>query len=162
MTGETEVCVTEMGMRGLGQINQLCSIASPTMGIVTNVGTSHIGILGSQENIALAKSELIRNLSEDGTAILNGDDPFVRRMGTLCNQVVYYGLGETYSVRGKDIVYDGESTCYTCVYLDKEYPVKLNLLGIHNVYDSLAAAAAGLSLGVDMDHIVEALKISNR
>lgn len=79
-------------------------------------------------------------------------------MGTLCNQVVYYGLGETYSVRGKDIVYDGESTCYTCVYLDKEYPVKLNLLGIHNVYDSLAAAAAGLSLGVDMDHIVEALK----
>lgn len=70
MTGETEVCVTEMGMRGLGQINQLCSIASPTMGIVTNVGTSHIGILGSQENIALAKSELIRNLSEDGTAIL--------------------------------------------------------------------------------------------
>ena len=158
MTGETEVCVTEMGMRGLGQINQLCSITSPTMGIVTNVGTSHIGILGSQENIALAKSELIRNLSEDGTAILNGDDPFVRRMGTLCNHVVYYGLGETCSVRGKDIVYDGESTCYTCVYLDKEYPVKLNLLGIHNVYDSLAAAAAGLSLGVDMDHIVEALK----
>ena len=66
---------------------------------------------------------------------------------------VYYGLGETCSVRGKDIVYDGESTCYTCVYLDKEYPVKFTLLGIHNVYDSLAAAAAGLSLGVDMDHI---------
>ena len=71
MTPETEACVVEMGMRGLGQIAELCRIAAPTIGVVTNVGTSHIGILGSQENIAKAKGELIESLPDKGIAILN-------------------------------------------------------------------------------------------
>ena len=143
MTKETEVCVVEMGMRGFGQIAELCAIASPTIGIVTNVGTSHIGILGSQENIAKAKAELIEALPKDGTAILNGDDPFVKAMGeSFEGRVISYGLAGRYTVRGTDARYEASQTQFICTSFDEAFRVKLHLLGVHNVYDALAAIAA--------------------
>lgn len=99
LTSEDEVCVTEMGMRGLGQIEELCHVACPTIGVVTNVGTSHIGILGSRENIARAKGELIEALPETGTAILNADDDFVCRMADhFGGKSLFYGIH-----RGRDV-----------------------------------------------------------
>lgn len=71
---ETEVVVVEMGMRGLGQISELCSFVRPDWGIVTNIGESHIELLGSRENIARAKSELLEALPSGGVAVLNGAD----------------------------------------------------------------------------------------
>lgn len=150
MTAETEVCVVEMGMRGFGQIAELCTIASPTMGVVTNVGTSHIGILGSQDNIAKAKKELIDALPADGTAILNGDDERVSVMGKgFAGRIVRYGMNGRYTVRGSDVRFEEEDTRYTCTCFDEAFKVKLHLLGIHNVYDALAATAAARVLGVD-------------
>ncbi len=158
MTKETEVCVVEMGMRGFGQIAELCRIASPTIGIVTNVGTSHIGILGSQANIAKAKAELIEALPADGTAILNGDDPYVKAMADhFAGKVISYGVKGRYTVRGSDIRYEADHTQFTCTSFDEAFKVKLNLLGIHNVYDALAAAAAGRVVGVDARKIQKAL-----
>ena len=99
MTPKTEACVVEMGMRGLGQIAGLCRIAAPTIGVVTNVGTSHIGILGSQENIAKAKGELIESLPDKGIAILNEDDPYVIKMGdTFSGNIIGYGVNGNYTV----------------------------------------------------------------
>ena len=83
LTPDHEACVVEMGMRGLGQIEELALIAEPTVGVITNVGTSHIELLGSQEKIAQAKSELVQHIGADGTVVLNEDDDFVRAMGTL-------------------------------------------------------------------------------
>lgn len=158
MTGDTEVCVVEMGMRGFGQIKELCHIASPTMGVVTNVGTSHIGILGSQDNIAKAKKELIDALPADGTAILNGDDERVCAMGKgFAGRVIRYGLNGRYTVRGSDVRYEEEDTRYTCTCFDEAFKVKLHLLGVHNVYDALAATAACRVLGVDTGKIQRAL-----
>ena len=157
MTKETEVCVVEMGMRGFGQIAELCAIASPTIGIVTNVGTSHIGILGSQENIAKAKAELIEALPKDGTAILNGDDPFVKAMGdSFEGRVISYGLEGRYTVRGTDVRYEASQTQFICTSFDEAFRVKLHLLGVHNVYDALAAIAAARVLGVDSRKIQRA------
>ena len=157
MTKETEVCVVEMGMRGFGQIAELCAIASPTIGIVTNVGTSHIGILGSQENIAKAKAELIEALPKDGTAILNGDDPFVKAMGdSFAGRVISYGLAGRYTVRGTDARYEASQTQFICTSFDEAFRVKLHLLGVHNVYDALAAIAAARVLGVDSRKIQRA------
>lgn len=157
MTKETEVCVVEMGMRGFGQIAELCAIASPTIGIVTNVGTSHIGILGSQENIAKAKAELIEALPKDGTAILNGDDPFVKAMGDgFEGRVISYGLAGRYTVRGTDVRYEASQTQFICTSFDEAFRVKLHLLGVHNVYDALAAIAAARVLGVDSRKIQRA------
>lgn len=157
MTKETEVCVVEMGMRGFGQIAELCAIASPTIGIVTNVGTSHIGILGSQGNIAKAKAELIEALPKDGTAILNGDDPFVKAMGdSFEGRVISYGLAGRYTVRGTEVRYEASQTQFICTSFDEAFRVKLHLLGVHNVYDALAAIAAARVLGVDSRKIQRA------
>ena len=80
LTENHGACVVEMGMRGLGQIADLAAVAEPTVGVVTNVGKSHIELLGSQANIAKAKSELVKALTENGAAILNQDDPYTAAM----------------------------------------------------------------------------------
>ena len=72
-----EAAVLEMGMRGLGQIEYLAKIAAPTIGIVTNIGPQHIELLGTEENIARAKSEIIENLPANGLAVLPADSPFI-------------------------------------------------------------------------------------
>lgn len=159
LESDTDVCVVEMGMRGLGQITELTDIAVPTMGIVTNVGTSHIGILGSRENIAKAKKELIDALPADGTAILNGDDPLVSRMGEgFSGRIVRYGLNQGEDVIGRGISYQNETTDFTCICGSESFPVCLNLLGIHNVYDALAAVAAANILGVTKEQMQLALQ----
>lgn len=158
LTAEDDVCVVEMGMRGLGQIKGLCRIAMPTIGVVTNVGTSHIGILGSQENIAKAKGELIESLPPNGIAILNEDDPYVKKMGSLFKgQIIGYGIKGPHTVYGKDIEYDADSTRYVCRCFDEAFKVHLKLLGLHNVYDALAATAAARVLGISTNKIQKAL-----
>ena len=158
MTPETEACVVEMGMRGLGQIAELCRIAAPTIGVVTNVGTSHIGILGSQENIAKAKGELIESLPDKGIAILNEDDPYVIKMGdTFSGNIIGYGVNGNYTVHGSRIQYENNCTKYVCTCFDEAFKVKLNMLGIHNVYNALAATATARVLGIDVNRIQKAL-----
>lgn len=159
LTEEDEVCVVEMGMRGLGQIAELCRTACPTIGVVTNVGTSHIGLLGSQDNIARAKAELIEALPADGTAILNEDDPRVRAMGAqFAGRVVSYGAADGKDVSAEDIREEPDAMDFLCRAFDAKFPVRLPLIGIHNVYDALAAAAAGRVLGVPPDKIRSALE----
>ena len=110
LTAEHEACVVEMGMRGLGQIEELALIAEPTMGIITNVGTSHIELLGSREAIAEAKGELIRCLPENSVAILNEDDPYVKAMDSLAKgKTITYGIERlAMYIQKVDSVYDIE------------------------------------------------------
>lgn len=158
ITREHEVCVVEMGMRGLGQIEELCKIAEPNIGVVTNVGTSHIGILGNKANIAKAKGELIKSLPKNGTAVLNGDDPFVKKMGeNFDGRVIYYGMDGNYTVYGEKIKFEEFGTKYTCVCFDEAFKVNLKLLGVHNVYDALAATSTARILGVDVTRIQKVL-----
>ena len=127
LTPDHEACVVEMGMRGLGQIAELAAIGEPTIGVVTNVGKSHIELLGSQENIAKAKAELVQALDEKGTAVLNGDDPFVRPMTALC--------------KGKTVLYGTDD----------------QVIGGHNVYNALAAIAVGQLTGLSAAEIQRGL-----
>ena len=158
LTENHEVAVTEMGMRGLGQIAELAEVAHPTVGIVTCVGTAHIGILGSRENIAKAKGELIEALPKDGVAILNADDEYVSKMDTLCSgRAMYYGIENPKDVYATDVVFKPDATIYNCHAGDSVFPVELQMLGIHNVYDAMAATAAAISLGVSPENIQKAL-----
>ena len=156
----TEVLVVEMGMRGLGQIARLCEIARPTMGLLTNVGTSHIELLGSQDAVAEAKGELIRCLGAQGVAFLNGDDQYSARIAeSTAATVVCYGLSEGCDVRAEDIELDEESRAsFMLVAEGVRAAVKLGIPGRHNVYNALGACAVALRLGIPADAIASSLQ----
>lgn len=165
LDADHDAAVVEMGMRGLGQIEQLAAVAEPVIGIVTNVGETHMELLGSLENIAKAKGELIEALPENGTAILNGDNTFVAAMAEKAKlgvKVITYGIECEATVRAmpESIESEGFLTKFSVVFAgdEKEYPVELPLAGRHNIYNALAALAAGYALHLDPTEMIEALK----
>ncbi len=149
-----QAAVVEMGMRGLGEIGFLAELAEPTIGVITNVGETHLELLGSQANIASAKGELLRALPSDGIAILNGDDVWCRTLASeLECSVLYYGLNDgVLDLVARSVTPMGEhGTRFTAVWLGQtEVEVLLPLPGRHNVANALAAMCVGLSLGMDL------------
>ena len=117
--------------------------------MVTNVGKSHIELLGSQDNIARAKSELVRALSEDGVAILNQDDSYVAAMADLCRgKVVGYGIESNAAIRASRVVCSEKGLRFACRCFDQVMDIHMPLIGSHNVYNALAAIAVGRVLGL--------------
>jgi UDP-N-acetylmuramoyl-tripeptide--D-alanyl-D-alanine ligase len=151
-----------MGMRGEGHIAYLVDIAAPDVGVVINVGSAHLGMLGSREAIARAKGELIRGLSAEGVAVLNGDDPLVRDMaGTTAAHVVMFGESADSAVRATDIRIDElarPSFTLTDSRSGDARPVTLQFSGEHYVPNALAAAAVALSLGGSVEQVADALR----
>lgn len=156
MDETTEAVVLEMGMRGEGQIRYLAGIARPTIGVVTNVGVTHIELLGSREGIARAKGELIESLPTDGLAVLNGDDPLVTSMAEVFpGRSVFFGLnpGERLDITATEIKPEAGGQRVEINGQWGRFSLFLPLPGRHNVANLLAAAAVGLSLGVSPSEI---------
>lgn len=153
---ETEVLVIEMAMRGPGQIEHLCSIARPTAGLVTNVGVSHVELLGTEEAIASAKGELVRAIPADGRVFLNGDDGWTDHLEALAaGPVTRYGVFGTADVRAEDVRMAEDGTpSFTLVTTEGAAEVHLPVPGRHNVYNALAAASVGVYLGLMIDDVV--------
>ena len=149
LTKEHGACVVELGMRGLGQIKELADIAEPTVGVVTNVGKSHIELLGSQAQIAKAKGELVEALGSDGTAVLNQDDKRVAAMAGKCKgKVVGFGIINDAPVMAGTIKNSEKGLSFTCRCFDQVIDVHMSVIGTHNVYNALAAVAVGRLLGL--------------
>lgn len=163
-TENTEVLILEMGMRGLGQIAFLCDIACPDIGVITNIGTTHMELLGSQEAIARAKWELIEALPETGSAVLNGEDEWsVKQAEHDSHQTFFYGLEGRFhepDLRGRSLTPFG--TLGTCFQAElkragllrealSSVTVYLPLPGEHNVLDALAALSVGVLLNVSLE-----------
>lgn len=160
ITADTDIAVVEMGMRGLGQIAELCEIAEPDSGLISNVGETHMELLGSMENIGKAKGEIVENLPANGFAVLNGDNEYVvAAAGKTKAKVVFFGLSEACDYRGSDIVTTGLGTTFTCTEkaTGKAVQVKLQLIGEHNVYNALSAIAGAACYGVTLEESVKAL-----
>lgn len=170
---ETEVVVVEMGMRGSGQISELCEYVKPDMGLITNIGESHIELLGSHENIARAKAELIEALpAGTGCAFLNASDqytPFVLECADAQARAIgvwrYDGSAEhadeTADAYATDVKLDDEGKPAFVLHVAGESaPCKLNLRGLHNVHNAVAAASVGARLGMDAAAIAAALASS--
>ena len=152
--------VLEMGAQWVGELAWLCTIAAPNWSLITNVGSSHIGIFGSQERIAIAKSELVQALTPDGLAILNYDDPNVRAMHTKTQaRVLYYGTLEGADVRASTIGGDAlRGRSFTLHYQEQSVPVQLHIPGEHGITIALAAAAAGVAADISLGEIAAALE----
>lgn len=158
MTGEHQVAVVEMGMRGPGEIAELAQIAEPTAGIVTNVGETHIELLGSLDNIAQAKSELVEAIPETGFIVLNSDNSYVKTMSSKAKgRIVFYGIEQSGHVQADNIQTEGLHTSFTCRCHGEEFVLRLPMIGRHNVYNTLAAVAAAWELGLRAEAIQEGL-----
>ncbi|MDR5683042.1 MAG: UDP-N-acetylmuramoyl-tripeptide--D-alanyl-D-alanine ligase [Armatimonadota bacterium] len=150
--------VVEMAMRGAGQIAQLCRAVRPAVGVVTNVGESHLALLGSIEAIARAKAELVDALPPDGAAVLNADDPRVAAMDVRCRgRVVRYGLATAADVHATDVRIDAEGCRFRLAAGADTAAVHLPVPGQHFVSNALAAAAVGVVEGVSVGAIADAL-----
>lgn len=151
----TEIMVIEMGMRGLGQIRALCDYVRPDTGVITNIGTTHMELLGTQENIAKAKWELIEALPLEGIAVLNGDDLWsVRKAEKDPHQTLFYGIEGKYhapDIQGKNLQQTGTlGTQFEITAQTEQAQAFLPLPGEHNVLDALAALAVGKAYGISL------------
>lgn len=156
-----DFAVLEMGMSSFGEIARLTDIAPPTVGIVGNVGVAHIEFFGSQERIARAKAEMVEGIKPGGTAVLNADDPLVMAMQRLRDDVavVSFGIDAPADVMASKIVSadDLTATSFVLKTPDGESEVALPLVGRHNVYNALAAAAAAHCFGLSAEIIARQL-----
>lgn len=149
--------VLEMGFYVPGEIQFLCDIALPDIGVVTNVGTVHAERAGSQEAIARGKSELIQSLPPEGVAILNFDDPWVRKMEEKSKaRVFFYGLSPEADLWADQIQGLGlEGIRFRLHYKGETIHSRVPMIGRHSVHTVLRAAAVGLAEGLGWQEIFE-------
>ncbi len=156
---DTRVLVTEMGARGRGHIAHLCGITPPTVSVVLNVGSAHLGEFGSREAIAAAKAEIVQALPPDGLAVLNADDPVVAAMAARTSApVCLVGESPAAAVRADDVRLDPAGRArFVLEDGSGSAPVQLRLVGEHQVANALAAAAVGLHLGMPLVDVADGL-----
>lgn len=161
IANDTRFLIVEMGARGMGHIEYLADIAEPTIGIVLNVGTAHVGEFGSREAIGRAKAELVAALPDGGLAVLNADDPVVRAMvGQTAARALLVGASHEAGLRATDIDLDGAGRPSFTVSgdgVEAEMRVTLPLHGEHHVGNALAVIAVALECGMAMGDVAEAL-----
>lgn len=165
LTAVHQMAIVEMGASSAGEIQHLCEIAAPNVSILNNVGAAHLEGFGSIEGVAKAKGEIISGLAEDGVAVLNKDEPWFadwcQRAGS--RRIISFGL-----TNNADVLVDPSTietslssgvfeTRFILEYQDQSVAINLQLIGLHNVYNALAAAAASFALGVSLDQVAKGL-----
>lgn len=159
---EHEFAIIEMGANHQGEINELCEIADPDYGLITNIGKAHLEGFGGIEGVKKGKSELYRFLKKKHASVfINGDDPVLHDLAVE-NDKIAYGTTKLYDTIGK-IVNDGETVSFkwTTRYGDKDWNklplVKTQITGKYNFINCLAAVCIGHYFHVDEKDINEAL-----
>lgn len=164
MTPGHQRAVLEMGFYVPGEIKQLCDIALPQVGVITNIGTVHAERAGSKETIASGKAELVEALppAPDGIAILNYDDPYIRPMNTLTRaRVFYYGQSPEAELWVDNVESMGlEGIRFRMHHKNEALYLRVPMIGRHSVETALRAAAVGLVEGLTWDEIVRGLQES--
>ena len=164
-----QILILEMGARYVGNIDELCRIASPDIAVITNVGVAHLETFGSLDAIAKTKGALLRYLKPGGLALLNGDDENVRGMPIRDGvPVVYAGMTAEKNHIYSDSAHYDENGCTFSISVDPDETgvigrgihqerLSMPLLGQHNIHNALLAAGVGLALGLRLPTIRVAL-----
>jgi len=154
---EHTAAVIEMAMRGPGEIAHLAALARPNIGVVTNVGLSHLERLGSPDAIADAKGELVEAVAE-GASVLNADDPYFEWLARRAQgRVISFGLNQTAQFRAVEVTPDRDRTSFRLLCPAGEMQVMLTTPGRHQVLNALAAAAAAIAAGAGLDGVAAGL-----
>ncbi len=142
-----------------GQISSLSQTARPSIGIITNIGVSHIENFGSQEGILKAKLEILDGMSPEAPLLLNGDDPLLLdACGKIKNPVVLFGVrNPACNLRAEQVAEESDGTRFTAVSSNGRQELWVPAVGKHNVYNALAAVAVGELLGLSPEQIRQGL-----
>ncbi|MDD5131316.1 MAG: UDP-N-acetylmuramoyl-tripeptide--D-alanyl-D-alanine ligase [bacterium] len=155
-----QVAILELGTSALGEIDTLSRIARPTIGVITCIGHSHLQELKNLPTVLRAKMELIWNISPAGIAVLNSDDPWLKKkIKIISRQVITFGVIHKAKVMASKITSqpDKNKILFIISNGSQKRKIILNTLGQHNVYNALAAASTGLALGIPLADIVQGL-----
>ena len=147
MPDDTEVLVLEMGMRGLGEIELLSKYSEPDITIITNVGTAHIGRLGSRENIAKAKCEIVKY--QRGNVFIAHDDDLIRKTVEFSGEKIFYSINEVKII---------EQTSHYSRFEYQGNTYELNVGGDYNIENALSAINTGFRLNMNAEEIKSGLK----
>lgn len=150
-----EVAVVEMGMNHFGEISVLTNIATPNICAITNVGTSHIGNLGSRENILKAKLEILEANKEKLIVINNDNDMLNKFNNEKSDEIttITYGIDEKSEVYATNILEESEQSKFTCHIGNTSFDVTVPVGGKHFIYNALCAATIGNKLGLSNEEI---------
>ena len=156
---ESEWAVLEMGMSNFGEIERLSIAAQPDIAVITNIGTSHLEMLGTRENICRAKLEILSGLKESGILILSGDEPLLQNIGGKSYHTIYVSVSsEKADFYAKNIRVETDRTVFDVVRGTRVVKdLSIRLLGKHNVYAALYAFAVAVIAGMNEDNIREGL-----
>lgn len=152
-----DVAILEMGMRGLGQIKELAEIASPDLGIITNIGISHIEILKTRENILKAKMEIATFFDKNNTLVVCGNDDFLGSLPSAEYKIVRTGVGENFKIGAKNIALEELSSKFTVYDGEKEEEFSLDMPGEHNISNLMLGIAIAKELGVSFEEMKRGL-----
>lgn len=160
LTESTEAAVIEMGMSDFGEIERMTLACRPNLAIITNIGVSHIEFLGSRDGILQAKTEILKGMPHGAPLILNGDDDKLWGYKNTDYKQIYFGIDNTRAdIRAEHIeTANGETAFVVCFDGGKTQRVTIPTVGKHNVYDALAAFAAGLCFGIPPQKIADGLR----
>jgi len=161
LTREHSAAVFEMGMIAPGEIEFLSKIFRPDIGVITNIGISHIEKLGSRQNILRAKLEITQGMKKNGLLVLNADDELLSGLkGLLSMPVTFYGINENSDVHAFGIESMGEDgVCFTVNIRNEDVEIVLPVPGIHNVSNALAAITCAVELGISNINIQKGLSL---
>ena len=150
--------VIEMGMNHFGEISRLTRAVAPTVGLITNIGVSHIENLGSRAGILQAKLEILEGMAPDAPLIVNMDNDMLRTVKLGDRPLLTFAIDDqSADFTATDIAEQGSTTTFTVHHSTFTQPVTIPTVGIHNVYNALAAMAVGYVTGVDPDAAAAAL-----
>ncbi len=156
---DEECAVIEMGMNNLGEIDYLTKIVKPHIAVITNVGTAHIGNLGSRENILKAKLEIKNGLANDGLLIINNDNDLLHDYYLKHkDNIITIGINNESDFQASDIQIDSHGIKYTLTYQNNNYVVSCPIPSLSFVYNSLTAFAVGSLLKMEPEKIILGIK----
>ncbi len=151
-----QVAVIEMGISEIGEMERLADIANVDIGVVTNIGLSHIENFKNIETTRDEKLKLVKK--PDGYYCLNGDNPMLMQVSEdLKDRVIYFGLNGKYAYKAEEISSSGGETTFVLVTDEFRDTVKIPCMGIHNVYNALAAITVAALLGIHLDDVKKGL-----
>lgn len=155
---DEEVMILEMGMNHLKEMEELSLIARPDISAITNVGTAHIGELGSRENILKAKMEIIAGMKDGSTLVINGDNDMLSTVKLDHLELVKVGLDSEAEFKARNVILKDNYSEFDISYGGNDYHVVVPVPGVHFVLNALVALAVGTKLNISMDKCIKGIE----